>query len=408
MPASLPISLHHQAREFFDRLPLLPPKEAYAALDEAGYRGQDEARRALTLMAYRHVRRLKRIYLEGVDRRQLPPKSNALLLGPTGCGKTHLIELLFRNILRLPTVICDMTGFSETGYIGDDTKTIMTRLLVAADGDPLIASAGIVCLDEFDKLASSQNNGRFDGQGTTKDVSGFGVQRELLRLLEPTTIEVPTDFNNSSYSQRQEMYTGDVTFVASGAFSGLKLTSQTAAGEYEGGQLGFGARYQRPSEAIAVQLEDRDLANIEAFQRYGFLPELIGRFTRVVALQPLDEQTLAKILEDNVIGPFRGEFDDEGLELVIDDAVLEYVVELSVKRQTGARGLTTLLTQHLEAVAFERFCGTPGVVRVTREDDRVVSSFEPSKRRATQRKQPSRELPPTGRRQRPMGPGFPL
>jgi ATP-dependent Clp protease ATP-binding subunit ClpX len=129
-------------------------------------------------MAYRHVRRVKRIYLDGVDRAQVPRKSNSLLVGPTGCGKTYLIELLFGKILKLPTALVDVTTYSETGYVGQDPCTILTRVLHAADDNPMLASIGIVCLDEFDKIASGQNNAIFAGPGTTKDGTGMGVQRE--------------------------------------------------------------------------------------------------------------------------------------------------------------------------------------------------------------------------------------
>src|SRR5262249_1272693 len=140
--------------KFVRELPVLPPKRIYGRLEELGYRGQEEARRAIALMAYRHVRRIKRIYPDGANRDPPLPKSNFLLIGPTGCGKTHLVELLFQHILRLPTVIVDITTYSETGYVGQDPNTIITRLLHAADENPLLASIGIICLDEFDKIAS--------------------------------------------------------------------------------------------------------------------------------------------------------------------------------------------------------------------------------------------------------------
>ena len=158
------------------------PRAIFTRLEELGYRGQAEARRAVSLLAYRHVRRIKRVHLDGVKRDQLLPKTNMVLAGPTGCGKTHLVELLFQQILRLPTVIIDITTYSETGYVGQDPSTILTRLLHAADDNPLLASIGIVCLDEFDKIASGQNNALFAGAGTTKDVTGMGVQRELLKM----------------------------------------------------------------------------------------------------------------------------------------------------------------------------------------------------------------------------------
>src|SRR3954470_4012453 len=147
--------------KFVRELPVLAPRRIFTRLEELGYRGQEEARRAVSLMAYRHIRRIRRIYLDGHKREQLLPKANFLLIGPTGCGKTHLVELLFQTILRLPTVIVDITTYSETGYVGQDRNTIITRLLHAADDNPLLASIGIICLDEFDKIASGQNNAIF-------------------------------------------------------------------------------------------------------------------------------------------------------------------------------------------------------------------------------------------------------
>ena len=164
-------------------LPDPGPRLLWKQLEDHGYRGQEQARRALCLMAYRHVRRVKRIYLEGADRNELPRKTNYLLAGPTGSGKTFLVETLFGKLLRLPTTMVDITTFSETGYVGQDPISILTRLLHTAEGNPLLASIGVVCLDEFDKIASGQNNAIFAGAGTTKDVTGMGVQRELLKML---------------------------------------------------------------------------------------------------------------------------------------------------------------------------------------------------------------------------------
>ena len=214
--------------KFVRDLPLLSPQAIFARLEELGYRGQREARRAVSLMAYRHVRRIRRIYLDGAKREQLLPKSNTLLIGPTGCGKTHLVELLFREILRLPTVIVDITTYSETGYVGQDPSTILTRLLHAADDNPLLASIGIVCLDEFDKIASGQNNAIFAGAGTTKDVTGLGVQRELLKMLESSEVVVPLELTHSSYGDHVVMSTADIAFVAAGAFSGLSPGGRAA------------------------------------------------------------------------------------------------------------------------------------------------------------------------------------
>ncbi|HWM86824.1 MAG TPA: AAA family ATPase, partial [Kofleriaceae bacterium] len=208
--------------KFVRELPDLSPRQMYALLEEQGYRGQDEARRAVCLLAYRHVRRVKRIYLDGVDRALVPRKCNCLLVGPTGCGKTYLIELLFGKILKLPTALVDVTTYSETGYVGQDPCTILTRLLHAADDNPMLASIGIVCLDEFDKIASGQNNAIFAGAGTTKDVTGMGVQRELLKMLESSEVVVPLELTHSTYGDHVVLSTADVAFVAAGAFSGFQ------------------------------------------------------------------------------------------------------------------------------------------------------------------------------------------
>src|SRR5688572_1088728 len=219
-------------------------------------------------MAYRHVRRIRRIYLDGAKRDQLLPKTNTLLIGPTGCGKTHLVELLFREVLRLPTVIIDITTYSETGYVGQDPSTILTRLLHSADDNPLLASIGIVCLDEFDKIASGQNNAIFAGAGTTKDVTGLGVQRELLKMLEASEVVVPLELTHSSYGDHVVMSTADVAFLAAGAFSGFQ---QVAHRRMVRDHIGFG-RDQAPGgmdpDAIAVDFSAEQVENVANFQAY--------------------------------------------------------------------------------------------------------------------------------------------
>ena len=175
-----------------------------------GYIAQDAAVRAISLFAYRHVSRLRRIFLQNTSRESLPPKTNMLFVGPTGCGKTYLVEILFREILKLPTVVVDMTGFSETGYVGQDVNTVLTRLLYGADMNLTLAALGVICLDEFDKLSSGQNNAVFAGAGTTKDVSGLGVQRELLKMLESIEMPVPLEYTHSDYAPKALLSTQDI------------------------------------------------------------------------------------------------------------------------------------------------------------------------------------------------------
>jgi ATP-dependent Clp protease ATP-binding subunit ClpX len=351
--------------KFVRELPIIPPKKIFQKLEESGYRGQDEARRAVALMAYRHVKRIKRIYLDGAKREQVMPKANFLLIGPTGCGKTHLVELLFQNILRLPTVIVDITTYSETGYVGQDPNTIITRLLHAADDNPLLASIGIICLDEFDKIASGQNNAIFAGAGTTKDVTGMGVQRELLKMLEAGEVVVPLELTHSTYGDHIVMSTGDIAFIAAGAFSGFQ---QVARRRGANDHIGFGRNSKGKNgvftrsggDSIAVSFTTEEVENIANFQAYGFLPELMARFTRIVPFRALDAGTLKDILRGNVIDRLTREFEDEGFKLNVTDQALDHIVTESLKRETGARGLAAILTRYLEDAAFETFADHPG------------------------------------------------
>jgi ATP-dependent Clp protease ATP-binding subunit ClpX len=365
--------------KFVRDLPEPTPRAMFTALHDAGYRGQDGARRALCLMAYRHIRRIKRIYIDGVDRAELPRKSNYMLVGPTGCGKTFLVEQLFGKILKLPTALVDITTYSETGYVGQDPSTILTRLLHAADDNPMLASIGIVCLDEFDKISSGQNNAIFAGAGTTKDVTGMGVQRELLKMLESNEIVVPLELTHSTYGDHVVLSTADITFVAAGAFSGFH---QVASRRASRDSIGFGRDGVRvragvgDPDAIAVDFTDAEVENVANFQAYGFLPELIARFTRIVPFTALDAATLKDILRADVVQRMTREFKDEGFVLSVDEDVLDAIVIDALRRETGARGLASTLTRELESVAFESFGTEPGaVVSVRMVDDEIAVSL---------------------------------
>jgi ATP-dependent Clp protease ATP-binding subunit ClpX len=323
------------------------------------YIGQDVAVKAVSLMAYRHVRRLKRLYLQETPPESLPPKMNMLFVGPTGCGKTFLVELLFQEILHLPTVIVDMTTYSETGYVGQDVASILTRLLYAADLNPFSASIGVVCLDEFDKLSSGKNNAVFAGAGTTKDVSGLGVQRELLKMLEASEITVPLELSHSDYAGRTVISTRDIPFIACGAFSGLKGLIQR-----QGEHIGFGREgLAGDQDRIAVSYTIDDVELSRNFLNYGFLPELVGRFKRFVPFSALTENELAGILNNTILSRYRNEFRLEGIRLDVDETVIERVLKDSIRKETGARGIETALMRFLEGAAFEAF-STAGVSRV--------------------------------------------
>ncbi|WP_404366270.1 AAA family ATPase [Corallococcus coralloides] len=353
-------------------LEVLSPQEIDARLGDLGYRGQPEARRAASVLAYRHLRRIRRLYLEGLEP-EPGTRENALFLGPTGSGKTFLVELMFREILGVPTVLADATQFSETGYVGDDVSTLLSRLYEAAERDPAWAACGVICMDEFDKLATSRSDSRFSGQQTTKDVSGFGVQRSLLHLLSAAQATFPPDFGFTSRIRSESLDMGCITFIACGAFSGFRGTAATL-NHVE--RVGFGREPgkggQKDLESIATRITEEHLENTTAFSRYGFIPELIGRFNRLVSFDPLDAATLGDILQDTVLRTWEREFAHEGLELTVDPAVREWIVARALKRETGARGLRTALAPALEQAAYEHFGhGRAATVRLVLQDNAV-------------------------------------
>jgi ATP-dependent Clp protease ATP-binding subunit ClpX len=370
----LPFQTGDEIRQRVAALEVLPPREIDARLTDMGYRGQEEARRAAAVLAYRHVRRVRRLHLEGLAPEN-HARENCLFLGPTGSGKTYLVELLFREILAVPTVMADATQFSETGYVGDDVNTLLSRLFEAAEGDQAWASCGVICMDEFDKLATNRSDSRFAGQQTTKDVSGFGVQRSLLHLLSATRADFPPDFGFTSRTRPLTMEMTGITFIACGAFSGLKGTAEGLARTE---RLGFGREPKRKdTEAIAERLTEDELEQTTAFSRYGFIPELIGRFNRIVSFAPLDASTLKDILQVNVLRTYEREFEQEGLKLVVDPLVRDWVVAHALKRETGARGLRASLAPVIERAAYDHFGQQrTASIRLVLEGERVHAIAE--------------------------------
>lgn len=354
-----------------EKIDVLTPRQVEQRLLECGYRGQKKARRAGSVLAYRHLQRLRLQFLEQLPTDELPEREHYMFLGTTGSGKTYLAELLFREILPVPTLVADTTRFSETGYIGDDVQMLISHLFELAGQNRAWASCGVVCLDEFDKLATSRSSTRFAGEGTTKDVSGFGVQRGLLTLLSGRTTTFPADFGYSGHGAQVEMPLRNIMFIACGAFSGLQGTATVSKSK---SSVGFG-QVAKPKidEGIAQEVGSELMENTTAFANYGMLPELVGRFSRLVSFQPLTEEVLREILDDTLLDKYRREFKREGVELVIEDPVIEGIVEAAHRRETGARGLRASLVPHLEEAAFETFgTGKQSKVTLKKKGDDVI------------------------------------
>ena len=339
-------------------------------LRSIGYIGQDTAAKAMCLMAYRHIKRLRYIYLDQVPPADLPSKENYLLVGPTGCGKTFLIDSIFNRILHLPATIIDITTYSETGYVGQDVVSILTRLVHASGGDYALASIGIICIDEFDKISSGKNTAVFAGAGTTKDVTGMGVQRELLKMLEGSEVDVPIELTHSSYAPRATMLTHNIAFVASGAFSGFSRIIN--ANKHK---IGFNGQQQQQErgQKIAYEINQSDLNKAMHFEQYGIMPELIGRFSRIIPFHPLSKQNLKKILLENTLKKYQKEFELAGSQLQIEDQVTEQIIQEAYDRETGARGVKNALLGHIEAACFELYSGDPSgkTIRVFLKDGEV-------------------------------------